>query len=254
MPASDSRLLGLFYGELFRDPLFRDFFGGSGFANLGYWDGDVADGAAAGTRLVERVLGLAPGPRGRLLDVACGEGATTRQLAGEADRITAVNLSLGQLRVTGRRAPGAQKAAMDAVELAFADESFDTVTCFEAAFHFATRERFLAEARRVLVPGGVLLLSDLLMAPGTPLSPPENRLAGARAYRALLCAVGFEEVRVHDERERIWDGFRRAFTRHVLARVRPTTAALAWRDLVACNVACSWAIRHCIVAAARKPG
>lgn len=253
MPASDSRLLGLFYGELFRDPLFRDFFGGSGFANLGYWDRDTSGGAEAGARLVARVLGLAPGPRGRLLDVACGEGATTRELAGEADRVVAVNLSLPQLRATRRRAPAAGAAAMDAVELAFADGSFDTVTCFEAAFHFATREHFLVEARRVLVPGGTLLLSDLLMAPGTPLAPRENRLADADAYGSLLTAVGFEEVLVHDERERIWGGFRRAFTRHVLARVRPATAALAWRDLVACNVACSWAIRHCIVAAARKP-
>lgn len=248
-------MLRLFYGELFRDRLFTEFFGGSGFANLGFWADGAASGAEAGERLVDEVLAQAPGAKGRLLDVACGEGATTRRLARrpDVDGVTAVNLSLPQLRTAGERAPGLSRAAMDAARLAFADGSFDTVTCFEAAFHFRTRERFVTEAFRVLAPGGRLLLSDLLMAPGTPLAPPENRLAGPDDYGRLLAGSGFEEVAVRDERERIWGGFRRAFTRFVISRASWSTAALAWRDLAACNVACAWAIRHCVLAAARKP-
>ena len=249
------RLIGLYYGELFRDALFREFFGDSGFANLGYWDEATGTAAAAGERLVDEVLALAPGPRGRLLDVACGEGATTRRLAAREDveGATAVNLSLPQLVATHRRGAGSPVAAMDACALAFPEASFDTVTCFEAAFHFRTRETFLAEVRRVLVPGGRLLLSDLLMAPGTPLVPAENRLHAPEAYRRLLETAGFEEVVVRDERERIWGGFRRAFTRFVVSNATWATAAVAWRDLLACNVACAWAIRHCVLVAARKP-
>jgi ubiquinone/menaquinone biosynthesis C-methylase UbiE len=42
---------------------------------------------------------------------------------------------------------------MDAVEMDFADHSFEQIICVEAAFYFNTRRQFLQEAWRVLKPG-----------------------------------------------------------------------------------------------------
>jgi len=47
------------------------------------------------------------------------------------------------------------------VALPFAPGMFDRVLCVEAIFHFASRGAFFAEAARALVPGGLLVLSDI---------------------------------------------------------------------------------------------
>lgn len=48
--------------------------------------------------------------------------------------------------------------------LPFADASFDRVLAVECIFHFPSRTAFLAEVRRVLRPGGALVISDFVPA------------------------------------------------------------------------------------------
>lgn len=125
---------------------------------------------AAGTdlpRLVE-VVGLRLGSLAgrRALDVAAGGGHTARTLAAAGAAVTVSDLTpemLGAAEAHLREAvPAAEltfaQAAAEA--LPFADGAFEIVTCRIAAHHFADPRAFLAEARRVLVPGGVLLLID----------------------------------------------------------------------------------------------
>jgi MPBQ/MSBQ methyltransferase len=245
--------LGAFYDELFADPLLCEFYGRSGYANFGYWWPETKTAAEAGDNLVDKLLDRLSRPAGTVLEVACGTGATTRRIGKrlQAASLLGVGLSLEQLTVARGRAPAAQFAQMDATRLAFARHSFDAVLCIEAAFHFATRARFLAEALRVLEPGGTLLMSDLLMARGTALTPPENHLTDASAYARLLTRAGFRDVLVTDVTDATWRVYRRRLTEFITRRRVPGSTGL--RDLFAVNVACAWAVRQCVLVSARKP-
>jgi SAM-dependent methyltransferase len=249
-------LLDVFYREFYQDPLFNAFYRGSGYANFGYWDANIADPAAAGDRLVEKLLEFLPERRGKILDVACGHGASTKYLSRffKARNITGIGIVPAQIESARQRAPKCRFTVMDATTLDFRADRFDVVICVEAAFHFQTRARFFAEAFRVLKPGGYLLLSDLLMAFRAPLAPRENHLADARAYADLLKRIGFKRVKVCNATDETWLSFRKAFG-HFMAtqRIGDALSLNGLRDMFTINVNSSWAIRGYVLAAARKP-
>jgi ubiquinone/menaquinone biosynthesis C-methylase UbiE len=87
-------------------------------------------------------------PPARTLDVACGTGYATRWLPGE---ITGIDQSARMLEIAAERLPGARFVLGDALELPFADDSFERVATMHFYGHLeqAEREQFLAEARRV---------------------------------------------------------------------------------------------------------
>lgn len=194
------------------------YYGGSGFYNFGYWATGAASQREASEALVDALLERLPTKTGRILDVACGLGATTRRLllSYPPEAVTAINISAAQVATARQNAPGARVLQMDAVRLAFADESFDALICVEAAFHFDTRSSFLSEAFRVLKPGGGLVLSDILFRGFTsPVSdrfgvPKPNLIADIASYRAALGAASFQDVEVEDATDDCLGGFRRS--------------------------------------------
>jgi ubiquinone/menaquinone biosynthesis C-methylase UbiE len=108
-----------------------------------------------GKRLVERI-GIREGSR--VLDVGCGTGRLTRFIAdkvGGAGKVVGIDPLPERIAVAREHAPGIPFDVGQAEDLsAFADESFDVV-CMSAVFHwFADKPKALAEARRVLRPGG----------------------------------------------------------------------------------------------------
>lgn len=113
---------------------------------------------------------LAPGRRwvceravGDVLDLCCGTGANFAWLS-QASSITGVDQSSGMIDQTraraGREHLTPELHVANAQELPFADGRFDTVVCTYALCSVPDPARALAEAHRVLRPGGRLLLAD----------------------------------------------------------------------------------------------
>ncbi len=94
----------------------------------------------------------APGPR--LLEIGCGTGHWLRAL-GEGRTAFGLDRSAGMLAQASAGAPAAFLVQGEATNLPFRDESVDAVLCVNAFQHFPDKPAFLAEAVRVLVPGGL---------------------------------------------------------------------------------------------------
>ena len=106
--------------------------------------------------LADRVAGWQPR---RVLELAAGSGALTRELVARGLDVDATDLSAAMVEVGAERAPGARWRAADAQELPFEDGTFDVVVCQFGAMFFPDRVGAFGEARRVLVEGGRLLVA-----------------------------------------------------------------------------------------------
>ena len=138
-----------------------------------YWD----ENAEAWTRLsragydvyrdglnTPAFLAMLPDVHGQAgLDIGCGEGHNTRLLAARAAAMTAIDISGVFLRqaTQAERDDSLHIAYLraSAVVLPFGDGTFDFATAFMSLMDIPDVERALAEAHRVLRPGGFLQLS-----------------------------------------------------------------------------------------------
>jgi SAM-dependent methyltransferase len=108
--------------------------------------------------LARRVAALAPR---RILELAAGTGIATRQLLAQLTdaEVVATDLNPAMVELGRRLAPGATWERADATALPIDDTSFDVVTCQFGVMFFPDRVAALAEARRVLRPGGTVIVS-----------------------------------------------------------------------------------------------
>jgi SAM-dependent methyltransferase len=110
--------------------------------------------------------------RGSVLDAGCGEGYGAAQLAQSGELVEFV-LGLDYDPATIAHAattyPAARFVRGNVAALPLAAESIDTLVCLQVIEHLWDQRQFVAECRRVLRPGGVLLLSTpnrLTFSPG----------------------------------------------------------------------------------------
>lgn len=150
-------------------------------------------------------------PAPLVLDVATGTGRLPFFLLQEPDfngRVVGLDASAGMLaRARDKLAPFGDRAALvrqSAMDLPFADDAFDAVTCLEALEFLPDDVAALREMVRVLRPGGVLLVSRRQ-------GPDAGYFLGhARdrdAFEALLAGLGLSDIRSQPwqvEYELVW--------------------------------------------------
>ncbi|MDY0816634.1 class I SAM-dependent methyltransferase [Kitasatospora purpeofusca] len=99
---------------------------------------------------------LLPQGRATVLDIACGTGIVTRRLLRPGRTVLGVDRSPGMLVPAGRRIPGGAVCG-DATRLPFASGSVDAVVMVWLLHLLPDPDAVLAEALRVLRPGGRLV-------------------------------------------------------------------------------------------------
>ncbi len=127
----------------------------------------------------------------KLLDIGCGTGAGTRLVAsghtGECI-IFGIDVSMSSLNTAFLRSINPILAEIDVSNLPVQDNSMDVVILDEVIEHVVETDRLLGEIYRVLVPGGLLLLS-------TPnLAAWFNRIALLLGIQPAYSEVSFRKI------------------------------------------------------------
>jgi ubiquinone/menaquinone biosynthesis C-methylase UbiE len=144
---------------------------------------------------------------GRVLEIAIGTGRDLPYYRADTT-ITGIDLSSAMLAIARTRASELGRQVDlhegDAQRLPFDDESFDTVVCALSLCSIPNPAAAIAEMRRVLVPGGTLLLLDHIASSWAPIRAAQwlvervtIRAAGehfTRRQLPLVEAAGFEVV------------------------------------------------------------
>jgi SAM-dependent methyltransferase len=142
-------------------------------------------------RVMERVLEYAAAryARGRLLDVGCGSKPWRGLFAGHVDEHVGIDF------VPSERDPDAVDIIAGAYDIPLPDEQADTVLMTSVLEHLEEPERGVAEAFRLLRPGGHLILTAPFIWPIHE-APRDFFRYSPYGLRHLLEEAGFELVEV----------------------------------------------------------
>jgi tocopherol O-methyltransferase len=192
--------------------------------HFGYHDGTGRGHSESLLRMNEVLAELAGiRPEDRVLDAGCGYGGSALWLAEH------VGCSAAGVTVVPRQVRRARDEALrrgldsrvtfelaDYARTAFPDGSFDVVWGLESVVHAPNKEEFVAEAARLLRPGGRLLISEYMLRDAPPLSAEERAfvepwlrgwampsLLAPGEYEQLMERAGLDLARRHDLTEAV---------------------------------------------------
>lgn len=205
-----------------------------GFLSFGYWTDKTRDYYQAAEDLLEQVVGQEPPiRRGTILNIACGYGAETFRIFKKLQprKIVAIDLTEAHVEFAKKKAAEHKLSEhidfqkMDACQLRFDSNSFAYAIAIEGPAHFKSREEFLRRVYQVLEPGGVLLLSDIIVNNEQVQKNWFNKFLSrlcakhwhmprvnwmtADEFGAMLDAIGFEQTNVRSIGKHVYPGFAR---------------------------------------------
>ena len=198
------------------ESIIDQFYRGSRFRHVGFWQVGVQDARAACENLMDEILAFAPEKQGTLLEIGCDMGATTHYLSKyfPPEAITAITNDKKNLKICRKMAPHVKFLYRKLPKLKLPSELFDSAIWVKGWHHLGPRADLLRETFRVLKPGGRLNCFDAL-----PIAKKESRVWKAvwsrddslktlDEYRELLLATGFSDVRLIDVTNECLEGFR----------------------------------------------
>ncbi len=165
-------------------------------------DYDAMDHSGPNAAFCERAAEL--GASGRMLDLGCGPGHLLPRLCDAVPGSTVLGIDLSnhmleraeRRRLASAHAERIDLALGDAKRIDFPDATFDAVLSNTILHHIPDPRPFLAEAHRVLRPGGTLLIRDLFrpidaaeVARLVDLHAAEATPDQRELFRASLCAA-----------------------------------------------------------------
>lgn len=168
---------------------------------------------SAATRALAEAAGLRTGMR--VLDLGSGLGGPSRRLAAEVGcRVIGLDLNpdyVAVARILADRTgldDRASYAVADAVLLPLPGQSVDAVWMQHVGMNVPDKRALYAEVSRVLRPGGVLALYDVLAGPGGPphlpapwaSDPAISHLVDAPTLQGLLAQAGLSIEEIRDRR------------------------------------------------------
>ncbi|HJP80300.1 MAG TPA: methyltransferase domain-containing protein [Pseudonocardiaceae bacterium] len=209
-------------------------------SHVGLWTGpdDTSSLREASNRLTDLLIDkLNVGKGERVLDLGCGVGGPAARLAARTGaEIVGVAISAAQVEMANKLAEAEGLAGQarfelaDAMGLPFPDNSFDHVLMFESIMHMPSRLTALAEAARVIRPGGRVVLTDLYER--TEVTPDRasvvakcldgmfSTAAGVQDYPRLLTDAGLRWVELADITDQSWTRTHQEMAKEV-QRMRP---------------------------------
>jgi ubiquinone/menaquinone biosynthesis C-methylase UbiE len=166
-----------------------------------------------------------------ILDVACGAGFGVEMLRTADASVLGIDYDATTLREVRRSQPASRLVHADATRLPLQDASVDGVVSFETIEHVPDARALVLEIRRVLKPGGRLVLST----PNRAFGPPERHTGNpfhvreftADELREVLRA-SFQQVRLFGQRPA--PAYR--YVPFLMVQAHTEPAALAWKLLV----------------------
>lgn len=165
---------------------------------------DLANTWLPATGAVHRAIADAAAPR--ILDLGCGVGWTSIELARAYPHAVVRGVDLDADSVASARKHAAEAGVADRVSFALADaatfdadEPFDLVTCFETLHDMGDPVGTLRTARRLLRPGGAVLIGDDRGAEAfeVPAEPYERLLYAFSVLHCLPATRAEDPVHAH---------------------------------------------------------
>jgi ubiquinone/menaquinone biosynthesis C-methylase UbiE len=131
-------------------------------------DSFACNPVAVSAQTLDILVDLVPSdPAAEWLEVACGPGAISRALAGKVGQVSGVDLTPAMVEKARAEAAAAgidnvEFSVGDAAALQLKDASFDGAVNRFSFHHIPAPQRVLEEMARVVRPGGLVVVSDLL--------------------------------------------------------------------------------------------
>lgn len=194
-------------------------------ADLAPVDSFHTGGRAETSRFVG-TLGLVPGAR--VLDMGCGLGGDCRLLATDfGARVTGIDLCADYVetgRALNERAGLADRIELrtgNALAMPFGDGTFDAAVMLHVGMNIVGKDRLFAGIRRLLQPGGIVGVYDIMRTGDGELAypvpwadgPQTCALASRGGYRQALAGAGLEVGEAENRREHALDFFGKVLAR-----------------------------------------